>query len=311
LTKLCAGECAGANYPFLTQYERDIETGLDYAQARYYANTQGRFTGPDAYVIFFEMNRGRNARERAKILKSYASEPRNWNRYSYCLNDPVNLIDPSGLIWLTKDNENYQWVDDDKYRKEDWEGYTEVEAGTIAYFGEGWGGYDEKYKGLMGSYVTLNADGSLGSAGVTPIDEVDDPPSSSGYVDFNVSYGSPYFIGPTGGLMFDSNGLYPYIGAGVMNPGLGGSITGSNDSVSGGFNAELQGGYGPLYGSVGVDQEGNTFVTHGAGYGVGGTVYYVFGKGPFRPINNDARNSNSNSRGRERPGKSNCACNNN
>jgi hypothetical protein len=215
------------------------------------------------------------------------------------------------LIWLTKDNENYQWVDDDKYRKEDWEGYTEVEAGTIAYFGEGWGGYDGKYKGLIGSYVTLNADGSLGSAGATPGDEVDDPPSSSGYFDINVSYGSPYFIGPTGGVMFDSNGLYPYIGGGVMNPGFGISVTGSNDSVSGGFNGELQGGYGPLYGSVGVDLAGNTFVTHGVGYGVSASGYYVFGKGPHRSINNDARNSNSNSRGREKPGKSNCAGNNN
>jgi RHS repeat-associated protein len=297
-----------------TQYERDNETDLDYAQARYYANVQGRFTSADSYSIFFEMERGRGARERAKILNSYASEPQNWNRYSYCINDPVNLIDPTGLIWLTKDNENYQWVDDDRYRKEDWEGYTEVEAGTIAYFGEGWGGYADKYKGLMGSYVSLNADGSLSSAGAAP----DDQPSSSGYIDINISFGTPYFIGPTGGVMFDRNGWYPYIGGGFMNPGLSGSVTGSNDSVSGGFNAELQGGYGPLYGSVGTDQEGNTFLTHGAGYGVSATAYYVFGAphprpGPHKPMNNDSRNSNSNSNRRptETPGRSNCACNRN
>ena len=299
-----------------TGYEKDGETGLNFAQARYQSPTQGRFTSPDAYVIFFEMKRGRSARERAGILRAYASEPQNWNRYSYCINDPVNLIDPSGLIWLTKDNENYQWVDDDKYRKEDWEGYSEADAGTIAYFGEGWGGYQDKYKGLMGSYVTLNADGSLSSAGISDVDEVNDPPSSSGYGDINVSYGSPYFIGITGGLMFDRNGSYPYIGGGFMNPGLGASVTGSNDSVSGGFNAELQGGYGPLYGSVGVDQEGNTFLTHGAGYGASATAYYVFGAphprpGPHRPTDNNALNSNSNRRGTERPGRSNCACNSN
>ncbi|MEK6280650.1 MAG: RHS repeat-associated core domain-containing protein [Acidobacteriota bacterium] len=162
-----------------TGYEKDGETGLNFAQARYQSPTQGRFTSPDAYVIFFEMKRGRNARERAGMLRAYASEPQNWNRYSYCINDPVNLIDPSGLIWLTKDNENYQWVDDDKYRKEDWEGYSEADAGTIAYFGEGWGGYQDKYKGLMGSYVTLNADGSLSSAGISDVDEVNDPPHQS------------------------------------------------------------------------------------------------------------------------------------
>jgi hypothetical protein len=89
-----------------------------------------------------------------------------------------------------------------------------------------------------------------------------------------------------------------------MNPGLSASVTGSNDSVSGGFNSELQGGYGPAYGSVGVDQEGNTFLTHGAGYGASATAYYVFGAlhprpGPRKPMNNnDARNSNSNRRGR-------------
>lgn len=74
-------------------------------------------------------------------LRSYAFEPQNWNRYSYSISDLVNLVDTSGLIWLTKDDENYQWVDDDKYRKEDWEGYSELRAGTIAYFGAGWGGY--------------------------------------------------------------------------------------------------------------------------------------------------------------------------
>jgi RHS repeat-associated protein len=36
-------------YPFLTQKERDIETGLDYFGARYYASTQGRFTSVDDF----------------------------------------------------------------------------------------------------------------------------------------------------------------------------------------------------------------------------------------------------------------------
>src|SRR5882672_2432541 len=40
-----------------TGYERDAESGLDYAHARYYGSTQGRFTSPDPYVIMFEMKR--------------------------------------------------------------------------------------------------------------------------------------------------------------------------------------------------------------------------------------------------------------
>ena len=154
-----------------TSYERDNETDLDYAHARYFSSISGRFSSPDPYVIFFAMNAGRTARERQRILKTYISEPRNWNLYAYCVNDPVNLIDPLGLIWLTKDNEHYTWVDDDKYRKEDWEGYTEVKPGTIVFFGEGWGGYEDKYKNLVGHYVRLEADGTLSDAGITPYEE--------------------------------------------------------------------------------------------------------------------------------------------
>ena len=63
------------------QLERDDETGLDYAQARYYASTQGRFTSIDPL-----MASGR------------AFNPQSWNRYAYVLNNPLNLTDPTGTI---------------------------------------------------------------------------------------------------------------------------------------------------------------------------------------------------------------------
>jgi RHS repeat-associated protein len=290
-----------------TSYERDNETGLDYAQVRYYANSQGRFTSPDPYVIFFEMKAGRNPREGAQILRAYTSEPQNWNRYGYSLNDPVNLIDPTGLIWARIEDGDVTWYKDK----------AEMTAAGATEWTE------MRYGLGNGNYVQLSATGpdANGSTqearqgwSVFTQPSEQDPPSGSGYGDVNVSYGSPYFIGIAGGLMFDRNGSYPYIGGGFMNPGLDASATGSNDNVSGGFNAELQGGYGPLYGSVGTDQEGNTFLTHGAGYGASATAYYVFGAphprpGPHRPTDNNALNSNSNRRGTERPGRSNCACN--
>jgi RHS repeat-associated protein len=63
-----------------TQKERDIETGLDYFGARYSASSQGRFTSPDP------------------LLSSGTEEdPQSWNRYSYTLNNPLALIDPTGL----------------------------------------------------------------------------------------------------------------------------------------------------------------------------------------------------------------------
>jgi RHS repeat-associated protein len=62
-----------------TGYERDNETGLDYAHARYYANTQGRFTGADP-------------------VSGTVSNPQSWNGYTYTLNNPVNLTDPTGMF---------------------------------------------------------------------------------------------------------------------------------------------------------------------------------------------------------------------
>jgi RHS repeat-associated protein len=69
-----------------TTYERDSatgETGLDYAQFRYYASPQGRFMGPDPLAG----NRG---------------APQSLNGFAYAANDPVNAMDPKGL-WCDGD----------------------------------------------------------------------------------------------------------------------------------------------------------------------------------------------------------------
>jgi RHS repeat-associated protein len=62
-----------------TGYERD-ETGLDFAQARYYANVQGRFTSVDPLMA-----------------SATVRNPQTWNRYAYVLNNPLTLIDPDGM----------------------------------------------------------------------------------------------------------------------------------------------------------------------------------------------------------------------
>lgn len=63
-----------------TGYERDDETGLDFAQARYFSAMMGRFTSVDPL--------GRSA---------HLDSPQTWNRYDYTLNNPINLTDPLGL----------------------------------------------------------------------------------------------------------------------------------------------------------------------------------------------------------------------
>lgn len=62
-----------------TQYERDNETGLDYAGARYYLSTMGRFTSPDDF-----------------LNDTHASDPQSWNLFAYAHNNPLMYIDPTG-----------------------------------------------------------------------------------------------------------------------------------------------------------------------------------------------------------------------
>ncbi len=61
-------------------YHRDNDTGLDYADQRYYVPGVGRFSTPDPYRA-----------------SGGPADPRSWNRYTYTRGDPLNALDPSGL----------------------------------------------------------------------------------------------------------------------------------------------------------------------------------------------------------------------
>jgi RHS repeat-associated protein len=89
-----------------TGYERDNESGLDYAHARYYASMQGRFASPDPYVIMFEMKRGQDAEEEQEMLLEYLMQPQNWAKYNYGLNNPLNHTDPTGMRPPTRNEQN-------------------------------------------------------------------------------------------------------------------------------------------------------------------------------------------------------------
>jgi len=65
------------SYKF-TGYERDWETGLDYAFARYYNARLGRFMSVDP-------------------LAGDIGDPQSLNRYAYVANNPINFTDPTGL----------------------------------------------------------------------------------------------------------------------------------------------------------------------------------------------------------------------
>ncbi|HEV3481760.1 MAG TPA: RHS repeat-associated core domain-containing protein, partial [Candidatus Acidoferrales bacterium] len=62
---------------YFTTYEYDAESGNHYAMARYHVSRLGRLSSPDP------------------IAGSIAN-PQSLNRYSYSINDPANITDPSG-----------------------------------------------------------------------------------------------------------------------------------------------------------------------------------------------------------------------
>jgi len=64
-----------------TGHERDTESGLDYAQARYYNSRHGRFTSVDPLTA-----------------SATIRNPQTFNRYSYVTNSPYKFTDPLGLF---------------------------------------------------------------------------------------------------------------------------------------------------------------------------------------------------------------------
>jgi len=61
--------------------EHDAESGSEHAQFRQYSSTQGRWMSPDPYDGSYKL-----------------SDPQSLNRYSYARNNPLNSVDPLGLM---------------------------------------------------------------------------------------------------------------------------------------------------------------------------------------------------------------------
>jgi RHS repeat-associated protein len=75
----------GAEKWKFTSYERDAESGNDYALMRTSVNRLGRFSSPDP-------------------LAGSIFDPQSLNRYAYVLNNPILLIDPFGLDFCQWDD---------------------------------------------------------------------------------------------------------------------------------------------------------------------------------------------------------------
>lgn len=77
-----SAESNGASNRRFTTYDRNTQTGLDYANARSYSWSQGRFTQVDP----------------VGMAAVDLSDPQTLNLYAYCANDPINGVDPSGTF---------------------------------------------------------------------------------------------------------------------------------------------------------------------------------------------------------------------
>lgn len=79
-----------------TSYERDNESDLDFAEARYCNPMHGRFTTVDPL-----------------LASAMPGNPQSWNRYIYVGNNPLVITDPTGLSWYySSADDRYKWFND-------------------------------------------------------------------------------------------------------------------------------------------------------------------------------------------------------
>jgi RHS repeat-associated protein len=99
-----------------TGYQKDTETGLDFAEARMYENRHARFTAVDPL-----------------LASGKSANPQTFNRYVYVMNSPMALTDPDGLQsgkWHYPVDSTGAVIDGGKYRYilngQSTDGYREV-----------------------------------------------------------------------------------------------------------------------------------------------------------------------------------------
>lgn len=123
-----------------TRYEKDIETDLDFAEARMYKNRHGRFTSPDPLLASASLD-----------------NPQTFNRYVYVGNNPVNLTDPSGLSWCRKKNSADTRFAGQGVACDSDEDNIDTTTGELTRGADYWA----KLGGAIGDVVVFNSNGTI------------------------------------------------------------------------------------------------------------------------------------------------------
>lgn len=101
-----------------TGYQKDIETGLDFAEARMYQNQHGRFTAIDPL-----------------LASGKSANPQTFNRYVYTMNRPLILTDSTGMqsgkvvtgtTYYNPTTDTYQIGPGDGFKKYDGPGWSDI-----------------------------------------------------------------------------------------------------------------------------------------------------------------------------------------
>lgn len=288
-----------------TTYERD-GNGNDQASARNYHGWLSRFDQPDPYDGSYDL-----------------ADPQSFNRYSYTQNDPVNHIDPSGLL----ESWNVCGAQFSSCAGGGGGGYVGTPFDSGSYFmggyndlpgrtGRGLRQHDERMGNVRGGngYRTdaeiaarsrLCLGGYCWDAGNLYYDSPEPPNASNptGYIDGNLGFGfpvGPIGVGPIAGTMYelDSRDLYNYMG-GVVSfpPGTTGALTYSPHSPTPGLNFSVTGSWGIRTFSLGISPPyslNGIYAEGGIGFpGFSVSAFYVSDPNRRRAPNS-ATNSNGN-----------------
>ena len=222
-----------------TGKERDTESGLDYFGARYYGSSMGRFMSPDPSALAF----------------ANPANPQSLNLYSYALNNPLRLIDPTGLTVCdggisdagpNQGNEDYYDTDSEQECRDSggtpWEDQQSVTVTANA--NDDSAAYYSDYSSQM---VPVNSDPMGTICGAVP----------SGTV-VSVS-GNGNYAGTAGSLDLVTNGRTGEV-TGFFSPGYFAGAATAGGSLTGGYtfgnlgagNSNFAGGFSGLSGGAGI-----------------------------------------------------------